>query len=65
MIIEAFDDMIQKCAITPNEHIFLGKQEHKHSLKTSLNWLGMWPTVSSVYLHLYSYQIFKIQSLPK
>lgn len=40
MIIEAFDDMIKKCAITPNEHVFLVKQEHKHSFKDLTTCLG-------------------------
>ena len=40
MIIEAFDDMTQKCAITPNEHVFLVKQEHKHSHQIITTCLG-------------------------
>lgn len=40
MIIEAFDDMTQKCAITPNEHVFLVKQEHKHSYQIITTCLG-------------------------
>ena len=39
-IIEAFDDMTQKCAITPNEHVFLVKQEHKHSYQIITTCLG-------------------------
>ena len=32
MIIEAFDDMIKKCAITPNKHIFLEKLKNTNIL---------------------------------
>lgn len=32
--------MTQKCAITPNEHVFLVKQEHKHSYQIITTCLG-------------------------